>query len=123
MRAAAKWLGFLLVAGGIGWEAAARDEALLAWLRAIAPKAQRFGSICTGALILGAAVALAVGCGESVPASAPAISAAAQAATEPAAFDRLAGTGCELVTTEMVLFEWLRSADHPDFREIHALIK
>ena len=40
-----------------------------------------------------------------------------------AAFDRLAGTGCELVTTEMVLFEWLRSADHPDFREIHALIK
>ena len=40
-----------------------------------------------------------------------------------AAFDRLAGTGCELVTTEMVLFEWLRTAEHPDFREVHALIK
>lgn len=40
-----------------------------------------------------------------------------------AAFDRLAGTGCELVTTEMVLFEWLRTADHPDFREIQSLIK
>ena len=40
-----------------------------------------------------------------------------------AAFDRLAGAGCELVTTEMVLFEWLRSADHPGFRAVHALIK
>lgn len=40
-----------------------------------------------------------------------------------AAFDRLAGAGAELVTTEMVVFEWLRSADHPAFREIQALIK
>lgn len=40
-----------------------------------------------------------------------------------AAFDRLAGAGAELVTTEMVLFEWLRSADHEGFREVQALIK
>lgn len=40
-----------------------------------------------------------------------------------AAFDRLAAAGCELVTTEMVLFEWLRSASHPRFREVQALIK
>jgi nicotinamidase-related amidase len=40
-----------------------------------------------------------------------------------AAFDRLAGAGAELVTTEMVAFEWLRSADHLAFREVHALIK
>ena len=40
-----------------------------------------------------------------------------------AAFDRLAGAGVELVTTEMVAFEWLRSAEHPAFRELHALIK
>lgn len=40
-----------------------------------------------------------------------------------AAFDRLAGAGAELVTTEMVLFEWLRSADHPAFREVLPLIK
>lgn len=40
-----------------------------------------------------------------------------------AAFDRLAGAGCELVTTEMVVFEWLRSAEHPAFREVQALIK
>jgi nicotinamidase-related amidase len=40
-----------------------------------------------------------------------------------AAFDRLAGAGAELVTTDMVLFEWLRSAEHPAFREIQALIK
>lgn len=40
-----------------------------------------------------------------------------------AAFDRLAGAGAELVTTEMVLFEWLRTATNPAFREVHALIK
>ena len=40
-----------------------------------------------------------------------------------AAFDRLAGAGAELVTTEMVAFEWMRSADHPAFREVQALIK
>ena len=40
-----------------------------------------------------------------------------------AAFDRLAGNGAELVTTEMVAFEWLRSAEHPLFKPVHALIK
>ena len=40
-----------------------------------------------------------------------------------AAFDRLAGAGAELVTTEMVAFEWLRSAEHPAFHEAQALIK
>ena len=40
-----------------------------------------------------------------------------------AAFDRLASAGAELVTTQMVAFEWLRTADHPDFREALALIK
>jgi len=40
-----------------------------------------------------------------------------------AAFDRLAGAGVELVTTEMVAFEWLRTAEHPQFREVQALIK
>jgi nicotinamidase-related amidase len=40
-----------------------------------------------------------------------------------AAFDRLAGAGAELVTTEMVAFEWLRSAEHPAFRHVQALIK
>ena len=40
-----------------------------------------------------------------------------------AAFDRLAGAGAELVTTEMVAFEWLRSAEHPAFKEVLALLK
>ncbi len=40
-----------------------------------------------------------------------------------AAFDRLAGAGVELVTTEMVAFEWLRSAENPLFKEAQALIK
>jgi nicotinamidase-related amidase len=40
-----------------------------------------------------------------------------------AAFDRLAGAGAELVTTEMVAFEWLRTAEHPAFKAVQALIK
>lgn len=40
-----------------------------------------------------------------------------------AAFDRLAGAGAELVTTEMVVFEWLRSAEAPQFKAMQALIK
>ena len=35
----------------------------------------------------------------------------------------LAAAGAELLTTEMVLFEWLRSAEHEHFKEIQALIK
>jgi len=40
-----------------------------------------------------------------------------------AAFDRLAAAGAELVTTEMVAFEWLRDAGHPRFKEILTLVK
>ena len=40
-----------------------------------------------------------------------------------AAFDRLAGAGAELLTTEMVAFEWLRSAEHPAFKAVLELIK
>jgi nicotinamidase-related amidase len=38
-----------------------------------------------------------------------------------AAFDRLASEGAGLVTTEMVAFEWVRTAEHPAFPEIEAL--
>ena len=40
-----------------------------------------------------------------------------------AAYDRLAAAGCELVTTEMVGFEWLGDAGHPRFRDWQALIR
>ena len=40
-----------------------------------------------------------------------------------AAFDRLAGNGAELVTTEMVAFEWLRTAEHEAFKELLELVK
>jgi nicotinamidase-related amidase len=40
-----------------------------------------------------------------------------------AAFDRLAGAGAELVTTEMVAFEWLRSCENPAFKDVLALVK
>jgi len=40
-----------------------------------------------------------------------------------AAFDRLAGAGVELVTTEMVTYEWLRSAEHPAFKAMLQLVK
>jgi nicotinamidase-related amidase len=39
------------------------------------------------------------------------------------AIRRLAAHGAEIVTTEMVLFEWLRSAEHPQFRAISQLIR
>jgi nicotinamidase-related amidase len=40
-----------------------------------------------------------------------------------ATFDRLAGNGVELVTAEMVAFEWLGAADHPNFEQVLELIK
>jgi nicotinamidase-related amidase len=40
-----------------------------------------------------------------------------------AAVDRLAGAGAELVTTEMVAFEWLRSCEHPAFKDMLGLVK
>ncbi|MDR6292279.1 MULTISPECIES: GlxA family transcriptional regulator [Inquilinus] len=42
----------LLVAGGAGIEAAVADAALVAWLRGMAPRVRRLGSVCTGALLL-----------------------------------------------------------------------
>ncbi len=36
---------------------------------------------------------------------------------------RLARNGAEVVTTEMVLFEWLRTAEHPQFRAALKLVK
>jgi nicotinamidase-related amidase len=40
-----------------------------------------------------------------------------------AALRRMERHGAEIVTTEMVVFEWLQTADHPHFREGLALIK
>ena len=40
-----------------------------------------------------------------------------------AALQRLARHGAELVTTEMVVFEWLRKAGTAEFKELQALIK
>lgn len=45
----------LLVAGGIGYEAAMRDRQLLDWIAAQMPRVQRLGSICNGAMLLAAA--------------------------------------------------------------------
>jgi nicotinamidase-related amidase len=39
------------------------------------------------------------------------------------AFGRLAKSGVDLVTTEMVLFEWLGRAATPEFKELQALVK
>lgn len=40
-----------------------------------------------------------------------------------AAFDRLASEGAQLITVEMAAFEWLQTAEHPEFRAVQALIK
>jgi transcriptional regulator GlxA family with amidase domain len=45
----------LLIAGGIGCHRAMEDHSVLRWIRAIAPKISRLGSVCTGALVLGRA--------------------------------------------------------------------
>jgi len=42
----------LIVAGGAGTRAAVADLALIAWLRAIAPRVRRLASVCTGAFLL-----------------------------------------------------------------------
>jgi nicotinamidase-related amidase len=39
------------------------------------------------------------------------------------AIRRMERHGAEIVTTEMVVFEWLQTADHPQFRPAVALIK
>lgn len=39
-----------------------------------------------------------------------------------AAFARLARKGAELVTTEMVAFEWARTCEHPAFRDLLGLV-
>lgn len=45
----------LLIAGGIGCRAVMQDRKVLAWLRKIAPRVARLGSVCTGAMVLGRA--------------------------------------------------------------------
>ena len=36
---------------------------------------------------------------------------------------RMAAHGAEIVTAEMVAFEWLESCDHPDFKAVIGMIK
>ena len=48
---------------------------------------------------------------------------ARRAASKALALDRLARAGAQVVSAEMVLFEWLESADHPRFRDVLALIR
>ena len=42
----------LLVAGGVGVEHAIANRELLAWLRRMAPRVRRLGSVCTGTFVL-----------------------------------------------------------------------
>jgi len=44
-------------------------------------------------------------------------------ADRAAALERARKHGVEIVTSEMVLFEWLRDAQHPKFREVQKLLK
>lgn len=43
--------------------------------------------------------------------------------SKEASLQRLAQNGAEIVTTEMVVFEWLRTAEHPQFRAALKLVK
>ncbi len=42
----------LVVPGGLGTQAAARDERLVSWIRRAAPRSRRVTSVCTGAFLL-----------------------------------------------------------------------
>lgn len=44
-------------------------------------------------------------------------------ADQDASYARMAAAGCTMVTTEMVLFEWLREAGTPAFKDLLPLIK
>jgi nicotinamidase-related amidase len=44
-------------------------------------------------------------------------------ADRAAGIERARQHGAEIVTSEMVLFEWLRDARHPKFREVQKLLK
>jgi nicotinamidase-related amidase len=44
-------------------------------------------------------------------------------ADRAAAIDRARQHGAEIVTSEMVLFEWLRDSRHPEFREVQKLVR
>ncbi|NVO17088.1 MAG: isochorismatase family protein [Rhodoplanes sp.] len=46
-----------------------------------------------------------------------------RAESKETAILRMARHGAEIVTTEMVLFEWLETAEHPSFRKVVASIK
>ncbi len=46
-----------------------------------------------------------------------------RAESKEAAIARMARHGVEIVTAEMVVFEWLGTAEHPRFKEAAALIK
>ena len=46
-----------------------------------------------------------------------------RAESKEAAIARMERHRREIVTTEMVVFEWLGTGDHPRFRELSALIK
>jgi nicotinamidase-related amidase len=43
-------------------------------------------------------------------------------ADKAAAIERARQHGAEIVTSEMVLFEWLRDAKHPSFKKVHSLL-
>ncbi len=46
-----------------------------------------------------------------------------RAESKDIALQRMARSGADIVTMEMVLFEWLQSAEHPRFKDAMALIK
>lgn len=48
---------------------------------------------------------------------------ARRAESKETAIRRMERNGAEVVTTEMVVFEWLSTCDHPMFRDVAALIK
>lgn len=89
-------------------EAAARPQAILAGIEA---------HVCVLQTALGLK---ALGLEVAVVADA---TASRKSASKEAALDRLRAHGVEVVTTEMVVFEWLKMAGTPEFKELSRLIR
>ena len=93
-----------------------------AFLEAVAEAGELVICGCEAHVCVGQTVLSLRAQGRRVVVAADAIGSRAPGSRE-IALRRMAEHGAEIVTTEMILFEWLRSAEHPQFRPVSKLIR
>ncbi len=93
-----------------------------AFLEALASDRELVIAGCEAHVCVGQTVLSLLALGRRVVVVRDAVGARA-AESKEAALTRMERHGAEIVTTEMVVFEWLRSAGHPQFRAAARLIR